>query len=318
LGKTIKIFYASDVHGSDVCFKKFINAASFYGVDILILGGDITGKMIVPIIEQPNGSFEANFLGKQVILNSEEEVKQLEQKIRNAGFYPYRTNPQEVTKLKEDEKMLNELFSRLMMESVKKWIEFAESKLQKLKVKCFIMPGNDDQFIIDQVLNSSKIIVNPEGKALHLDEHHEMVSTGYANITPWRCPRDVSEEELAEKINNMISQVDNIKNCIFNFHCPPYGTTLDLAPKLDENLKPIVSGGSFVMEHVGSKAIRKAIEEYQPLLGLHGHIHESRGIDNIGRTICLNAGSEYTEGILRGIIITLSEGKIKSYYPVSG
>jgi Icc-related predicted phosphoesterase len=306
------------VHGSDVCFKKFINAASFYDVDVLILGGDITGKMIVPIIEQPNGSFEANFLGKQVILNNEEEVKQLEQKIRNAGFYPYRTNPQEVTKLKEDEKMLNELFSRLMMESVKKWIEFAESKLQKLKVKCFIMPGNDDQFIIDQILNSSKIIVNPEGKALHLDEHHEMVSTGYANITPWRCPRDVSEEELAKKINNMISQVDNIKNCIFNFHCPPYGTTLDLAPKLDENLKPIVSGGGFIMEHVGSKAIRKALEEYQPLLGLHGHIHESRGIDNIGRTICLNAGSEYIEGVLRGIIIILSDGKIKSYYPVSG
>jgi len=306
------------VHGSDVCFKKFINAASFYDVDVLILGGDITGKMIVPIIEQPNGSFEANFLGKQVILNNEEEIKQLEQKIRNAGFYPYRTNPQEVTKLKEDEKMLNELFSRLMMESVKKWIEFAESKLQKLKVKCFIMPGNDDQFIIDQILNSSKIIVNPEGKALHLDEHHEMISTGYANITPWRCPRDVSEEELAKKINNMISQVDNIKNCIFNFHCPPYGTTLDLAPKLDENLKPIVSGGGFIMEHVGSKAIRKAIEEYQPLLGLHGHIHESRGIDNIGRTICLNAGSEYIEGLLRGIIIILSDGKIKSYYPVSG
>jgi Icc-related predicted phosphoesterase len=306
------------VHGSDVCFKKFINAASFYDVDVLILGGDITGKMIVPIIEQPNGSFEANFLGKQVILNNEEEIKQLEQKIRNAGFYPYRTNPQEVTKLKEDEKMLNELFSRLMMESVKKWIEFAESKLQKLKVKCFIMPGNDDQFIIDQILNSSKIIVNPEGKALHLDEHHEMISTGYANITPWRCPRDVSEEELAKKINNMISQVDNIKNCIFNFHCPPYGTTLDLAPKLDENLKPIVSGGGFIMEHVGSKAIRKAIEEYQPLLGLHGHIHESRGIDNIGRTICLNAGSEYIEGVLRGIIIILSDGKIKSYYPVSG
>ncbi len=245
-------------------------------------------------------------------------LKRLEQKIRDAGFYPYRTNLQEIKKLKEDEKMLNELFSRLMVESVEKWIIFAENKLQKLKVKCFIMPGNDDQFIIDSILNNSKIIINPESKVIKIDDEHEMISTGYANITPWRCPRDIEEEELAKKINNMVSQVENMKNCIFNFHCPPYGTTLDLAPKLDETLKPIVSGGSFIMEHVGSKSIRKAIEEYQPLLGLHGHIHESRGVDNIGRTICLNPGGEYTEGILRGIIVVLNKEKIKSYYPVSG
>ncbi|MEM2843188.1 MAG: hypothetical protein QXZ53_04845 [Candidatus Bathyarchaeia archaeon] len=145
-----------------------------------------------------------------------------------------------------------------------------------------------------------------------------MISTGYSNITPWKCPRDIFEEDLERKINAMTSQVKDMKNCIFNFHCPPYGTTLDLAPKLDETLKPIVSGGGFVMEHVGSKAVRKVIEENQPMIGLHGHIHESRGVDNIGRTLCLNAGSEYTEGILRGILIVLSDGKIKSYSPVSG
>jgi len=318
LPKQTKIFYASDVHGSDVCFKKFINSASFYGVDILILGGDITGKMIVPVIKQSTGGFEADFLGKKIVLSGEEEVKRLEQRIRDAGLYPYRTDPQEIVKLKEDKKMLNELFLRLMMESIERWVSFAENKLRNLKVKCFIMPGNDDELVIDQILNKSEIIVNPEGKCILIDEEHEMISTGYANITPWKCPRDIEEEELERKINAMISQVKNIKNCIFNFHCPPYGTTLDLAPKLDENLKPIVSGGGFVMEHVGSKAIRKAIEENQPMLGLHGHIHESRGVDNIGRTLCLNAGSEYAEGILRGILIVLSDGKVKSYSPVSG
>jgi len=162
-------------------------------------------------------------------------------------------------------------------------------------------------------------VINPEEKVVPVDDKHEMISTGYTNITPWNCPRDVSEEELAKKIENMTSKVTNMKNCIFNFHCPPYDSSIDSAPKLDKDLKPAVSpGGEMLMIPVGSTAVRAAIEKYQPLLGLHGHIHESRGTAKIGRTLCLNPGSEYGEGILRGALITLEDDKVKSHQLTSG
>ena len=46
---TLQLYYASDVHGSDVCWRKFLGAGRFYGVQALIMGGDLTGKAIVPI-----------------------------------------------------------------------------------------------------------------------------------------------------------------------------------------------------------------------------------------------------------------------------
>jgi Icc-related predicted phosphoesterase len=146
-----------------------------------------------------------------------------------------------------------------------------------------------------------------------------MISTGYANITPWRCARDVPEEELMTRIESMAAKLKQPSRSIFNFHCPPYGTMLDVAPQLDENLKPKSSAtGGLQMAAVGSKSVLSAIEKYQPMLGLHGHIHESRGFQMIGRTLCINPGSEYTEGILRGFLAELTEDKVKDHMFVSG
>lgn len=300
-----KIFFAPDIHGSEICFMKFINATRFYKVDAVILGGDLTGKMIVPIVEQPNGSFRSNYLGIKRVVKTQEEIKSLMKNIRFGGGYPFLTNLQEMEELKANDKKVDELFSRLMIETIERWIKIADERLKDTEVKCFMLPGNDDRVEIDESLRKSEYIINPEGKVVEIDGQHEMISTGYANITPWKAPRDITESELSKKIDDMVSQVKNIRNCIFNFHCPPYGTPLDLAPQLDETLKPVTSGNQVIITSVGSTAVCSSIEKYQPLLGLHGHIHECRAFTKIGRTLCINPGSEYAEGILRGCIVSL-------------
>jgi len=205
-----------------------------------------------------------------------------------------------------------------MVETVERWIQMAEERLRISEIKCFISPGNDDRWEVDVPLNRSKIITNPEEKVVELDQHHEMISLGLTNHTPWKSPREFNEEVLAERIDKMAANVKNMENCIFNLHCPPYGTVIDPAPKLDETLKPMLSGGQVVMTPAGSTAVRDAIKKYQPLAGLHGHIHESKGVAAIGRTKCFNPGSEYGEGVLRGLLVDLTEKGIKSYLFTSG
>ncbi|MGD0177076.1 MAG: metallophosphoesterase [Candidatus Bathyarchaeia archaeon] len=314
-----RIFFTSDVHGSDVCFLKFLNSAKFYQADILILGGDITGKMIVPILEQADGTCVSEFLGNRQILRTMQEREVLEKKIRNNGYYPYLTTPEEMEKLRNDKKLLDELFSKVMADGVKRWVSIAEERLKESNVKCYISPGNDDRLNIDDVLKSSPAVLYPEDEVVWLDDYHEMITTAWTNPTPWHSPRETTEETLAEIIHRMSSKVERMENCIFNLHCPPYGTLIDLAPELDDTLKPKVSGGGGVsMIHVGSSAVRQAIEENQPLVGIHGHIHESRGFVKIGQTLCINPGSEYGEGILRGVLINLDEKHVKSHILTQG
>ena len=313
-----RIFFTSDVHGSDVCFMKFINAAKVYQAHVLILGGDVTGKMIVPIVRQPDGTYFSEFLGSTQILKTKEERDNLEKNIRNGGYYPYMTNPDEMERLSNDKKLQDELFSRVMVDGVKRWVQVAEERLKGTSTKCYISPGNDDRFNIDEVLKSSSLILYSEDQTVWIDEEHEMITTAWTNPTPWKSPRETTEEKLAEIIERMTSKVQRMESCIFNLHCPPHNTTIDVAPELDETLKPKISGSSVSMVHVGSVAVRQAIEKNQPLLGIHGHIHESRGFVKIGRTVCINPGSDYGQGILRGAVINLDEKGIKSYMLIQG
>jgi Icc-related predicted phosphoesterase len=313
-----KLFFASDAHGSERTFIKFLNSAKFYGANVLILGGDITGKMIVPIRDQGDGTFKTRLLGTEYTLRTEQELQDMEKNIRYNGFYPYLTTEAAKQELDTDHEKVDELFSRLMTETTARWISIAEQRLKGTGTKCFIMPGNDDRLEIDRVFEKSEYVVNPEGHVVEVDEHHEMISTGYVNVTPWKAPRDIPEEKLQEKIEAMTTQVKNMQNCIFNFHCPPYDSGLDAAPKLNADLKPTLSPAGVVMIPAGSTSVRRAIEVHQPLLGLHGHIHESSGFARLGRTLCLNPGSEYSEGVLRGALVTLSKDKVKSYILTRG
>lgn len=297
---------------------KFLNAAKFYRADALILGGDITGKMIVPIVEQTDGTFVAQFLGNQEIMETRKESEELEKKIRSSGFYPYRTIPSEVEKLENSKGLLDELFSKVMVESVKRWVSIAEEQLKGTNVKCYISPGNDDRFDIDNVLKSSSFILYPEDEVVSVDSNHEMITSAWTNYTPWHSPRETSEEKLNEILEGLAARVQRMENCIFNLHCPPFDTTLDLAPEIDQDFKPVTKAGTMSMIHVGSKSVRQAIEKHKPLLGLHGHIHESRGFAKIGRTLCVNPGSTYADGILLGALLNLEDKGVKSYMLTQG
>ena len=313
-----RIYFVTDVHGSDRCFRKFVNAGKFYKANVLILGGDITGKMIVPLVKGSDGNYECTHEGNKYILKSQEEVDKMMKTIREAGFYPFVSDPKEVEEMSSKRELVDRMFVRLMKESIKGWMELAEERLKGTGIRCYISPGNDDVLDIDEVLNSSSYVVNPEEKTVDIDEEHEMITMGYTNHTPWHSPREVDESVLAEKIERMAGQVRDMKRTIFNLHVPPIDTVLDQAPKLDENLKPMITSGQVLMIAAGSTAVRESIEKHQPLAGMHGHIHESRGVVKIGRTMCFNPGSEYNSGVLRGLICEVEKDSIKSYLLTSG
>jgi Icc-related predicted phosphoesterase len=312
----VKLFYATDVHGSDRCFTKFVNAASFYGADAILLGGDLTGKAMVPLVHA-NGAHRGVFLGEDVAAEGDALVE-LERKIANAGYYAFRCEPDEEEALRTDAEARDALFLRLMRERLERWVALAEERLRPQEIPCYVNAGNDDPAEIDAVLEESGWVQFLEGRVVRLPDGTEVASCGYANRTPWDCPRDVEEDELGRRIEAVVGLLGDPGQAVFNFHCPPYDTGIDSGPKLDENLRMTSGAGGAEMQPVGSTACRAAIERYQPLLGLHGHLHESRGVHKLGRTICINPGSEYNEGILRGALVDLRKGKVKSHQFTTG
>ena len=313
-----RIFFVTDVHGSDRCFRKFVNAGKFYSAGVLVLGGDITGKMIVPLVKQPDGSYKGEFGGTQYTPKSESQVNETLKAIRDSGYYPYLTTPDEFNELSAKPELVKDLFKKLMKASIADWMKLAEERLKGTGISCYVSPGNDDFFEIDQALDSATYVVNPEEKVVQIDGQHEMITLGYANHTPWNSPREVDEGVLQQKIDKMAAQVKDMKKALFNIHVPPIDTLIDQAPKLDQNLKPVISGGSVAMISAGSTAVRSSVERYQPLAGIHGHIHESRGVVKVGRTVCFNPGSEYNSGILKGLLLDIDQDQIKSYMLTSG
>lgn len=313
----MRLFYATDVHGSTRCFTKFVNAAGFYGVDAVVLGGDITGKAIVPLVAE-NGRYRGHFLGESVSAAAGEELDALEKKIAATGYYAWRCTADEAADVSSDPAKQHDLFIRLIAERVEQWMRLAEERLEPQGIPCFVNAGNDDPPEIDQVIEESSWVQFLEGRVVELPDGTQVVSCGYANVTPWHCPRDVEEPELARRLENAIAKLDDPGAAIFNFHCPPYDTGIDAGPKLDEDFRVTAGAGGVEMAAVGSRACRAAILEHQPLLGLHGHLHESRGTHMLGRTLCVNPGSEYTEGLLRGALFELKKGKVKSHQFTAG
>jgi Icc-related predicted phosphoesterase len=315
---TSRVFFITDVHGSTRCFKKFLNAAKFYSANVLVLGGDITGKLLVPIIEQGDGSYRCTYEGGELWLKNKTEVDGIVAKSNDSGYYTQLMTKKEYAETAADPNKVKAAFVKAMVDRVGEWVRLAEERLARTGVSCYISPGNDDTFDIDPVLTSSSYVVNPEGRVVSIDGDHEMITLGYTNHTPWNSPREVDEEELSKMIEGMAANLKSPKSAIFNIHIPPIDTLIDKAPMVSDNLKVVVKGNQVQMISAGSSACRKAIETHQPLLGIHGHIHESKGIVKIGRTLCANPGSEYGEGILRGFLAQLEGDRIKSYLLTSG
>lgn len=313
---TVRLFYSSDIHGSERCWLKFLNAAQFYGAQALVMGGDLTGKMLVPLVETAEGC-RASFLGQETLARDDAELATLEKNIRFNGFYPYRCSPDEYRRLEAEPDYLDQVFRRVMVDAVRRWIALAEERLAGSGVACFVMAGNDDELALDEVLRSGNVVRNPDGCVLEWGRY-QILGESWVPPTPWHSPREVSEEELERRIRAVADRLDRDRPAIFVLHSPPYRSTLDDAPKVRDDLTVATDGGQVVMTPVGSTAVRRVIEEFQPLLALHGHIHESRGAVRIGRTLCINPGSAYGEGVLHGALITLEGDRIVAHQLVSG
>jgi Icc-related predicted phosphoesterase len=302
----LRLFFATDIHGSERCFRKFLNAGSFYGADVLVMGGDMTGKMLLPVVALEDGRYAATISGRERVVDAD-ELPALKALVANGGMYAHECSVDELAALRDDPAAVDALFRSLMTDTIERWLGLAAERLNGRV--CLMAPGNDDPAFVDALLDGSSVVVNPEGRVTTLPGGYELISCGTSNPTPWDTPRELPEESLGELIEASAVLVERPERAIFNLHVPPRDTPIDQAVMLDGELRPVLEAGSPVIAGVGSSAVRAAIERYQPMLGLHGHIHESRGEARIGRTVSLNPGSEYGEGVLRGVLVTLSEKK---------
>ncbi|HZU68331.1 MAG TPA: hypothetical protein VFA09_13735 [Ktedonobacteraceae bacterium] len=311
------IYYASDVHGSNRCFRKFLNAAKFYKAQVLVMGGDILGKGLVFLEEVRPGVYVTQVRGQRLELSSESEVQAFEKAAADKGLYPYRCRKSEQEALAASGE-IESLFEHLMKARLEEWVALADERLEGTGVRCYIMGGNDDPPAVLEALAAGRIVRNPEDGPVMLDDTSEMISLGWSNPTPWNTPRECSEDELGRRIDALMSRVKRPDALVMNLHVPPYGSGLDDAPELNADLKVQSNLGQTRFKPVGSTAVRAAIERYQPLLGLHGHIHEAHASCKIGRTVCINPGSDFSEGVLHGVLATLHKGKLRGYQMVSG
>ncbi len=310
----MKVFFATDLHGSEMCWRKFLNAAKFYEADVLICGGDMTGKAIVPIVQE-NGGFTLTLGGEHQAVAAD-HVEEVEAQVRRKGYYPLRMTPERLHELDEDPAKRTQTFQQVMLDGVERWMNMAGEKLRGSGIRLFVCPGNDDELEVDDVIRRSDYVELGEGRMVEIDGF-TMISTGWSNHTPWNTHREETEEKLGERIEAMASRISDQSKAIFNLHCPPYKSGLDEAPAIDSELR-LLHGGR-ALRPVGSTAVRAVIERYQPLISLHGHIHESKGAVKLGKTLSINPGSSYEEGMLMGAIVQLDARKgIKSYQLVNG
>ncbi len=301
--RAYRIYFSTDIHGSDRCFRKFLAAAAVYEADALVLGGDIVGKAIIPITRLAGGKYRAIIFGEERVCSADELVE-LERTINFNGLYPWVGDEGEVARLHEDEQFGKELFEDIMVTQVRAWCDLAAQRLSPDTI-CLITPGNDDPFVIDAVLKEAEKVISPEGEVVQIGPAW-MASLGNTNRTPWATDREYDEPDLAKQIESIVAPVADGRKLVFNFHCPPFDSGLDTVAKLDSDFRPVTKQGQIVEIPVGSTAVRDAILRYQPVAGLHGHIHESHGVRRIGQTVCINPGSDYSAGVLKGVLLDLT------------
>ena len=314
--RPFRVFFATDVHGSDRCFRKFLAAASVYEANVIILGGDVAGKAMVPIVPAGGDTYSFSLQGAQQTVAGA-ELEEAKQRMNFNGFYPRVTEPDEVARMTEDPDYVARLFEEAIAEQLRGWCELAAQRLAD-EVRCIITPGNDDPHVIDGVLEQASKVECSELETIEVGPVW-LSSLGNTNRTPWDTDREFEEDDLERQIHEMVDPYTTRGPLIFNFHCPPYASRLDTAAQLDDDLRPVLRNGTPIEVPVGSTAVRSAIEHYQPVAAMHGHIHESAGATQIGRSWCFNPGSEYGSGVLKGLIVDLEEdGDLRSYLFTNG
>jgi len=275
----------------------------------------MTGKAVVPFVHLGGKNYRVTLLEQVFEPTNEDELQDMVKRVRSRGYYPYMTTSDEIAELEKQPQRVNKIFLDEVLKVVQQWMDLADKKLDGTDMKIYCSPGNDDMDEVDAIIRSSKRVLLVEGQVSSLDGH-EMIASGWSNRTPWDTHREEDEDQLAVRYEAMISQLKDPHNAIFNIHVPPYKSGLDEAPELDKDLRPVLAGNSMIP--VGSTALRSAIEKVQPLLSLHGHIHEGRGAMRIGKTLCINPGSMYEQGTLLGAIVKLGKNKIDNYVLTTG
>ena len=316
-----RLFLAADIHGSEIVFRKFLSAAKFYDADALMMGGDFTAKTIAPIVEQDDGRFRTRLSGLTRENLTESEVKPVEESIANSGQYPVRLSEEDYEAHRADPNKIDALFTQLMIDQIQRWTQMAEKHLAPLDIPLYWIGGNDDKTeALEHVIETPHVHYVDEA-VTRFDEDHEILGFGWTNPSPWHTPRELSEERLERRLNPLLNRVQDPARCIYLMHAPPYGTGLDIAPKLDTSTdppRPFTQGGQEILIPVGSTTFRDAILETQPVLGLHGHIHETKNAARLKRTVCVDPGSEYSSGTLRGAIINLERDRVLGYQFTTG
>ncbi len=315
----MRIFYSVDVHGAETVWRKWISAINIYECDCLMLCGDLAGKALVPIIDYGKGYSKSGYFGREVKLKSEEEILDWEQKLRNGGVYSCRINADELEEMKKNPDIVDATMKREVVQRMREWLELLCEKIDTSRVTSIVMPGNDDPQELDEAIKefADRGIIYPTDKIVML-EGHELISNEYVTPTPWDTPRETNEKGMKKMLEEKIGWLKDVHNSIWNIHCPPKDTDIDVAPKLSSDLKVQSGAGGIEMVHVGSQSVRDMIAKYQPMLSLHGHIHESSGFTYIGETLCINPGSEYGEGLLRGFVVELTPETVEKYWKVQG
>jgi uncharacterized protein len=299
----LRVFFATDLHGSEICFRKALAAPGFYEANLLIVGGDLSGKAMIPTLPATGGRV-AEFLGKEEHLDTSEEEKRFARHVADAGYYVWAVaDPAQL----DDEEERARAFREAVRERLAHWVELADERLPAAGLRCYMAPGNDDEDFVDDVLATADAIVNGEGQVLEIADGLRLASCGWSNPTPWETHREESEEALMARMDRLVPAHDGGEGLLLNFHVPPHGTNLDVCAALDDDHKVVVRSGVPLMTSAGSVSTRHFIETRQPVLSLHGHIHESKGAETIGRTPCLNPGSTYGDGMLAGCLVDLVE-----------
>lgn len=315
-----RLYVCSDLHAAERAWRKLLNAtaANIYKADVVLIAGDLTGKAIVPIIRS-NGRLEAELLGNRRVARDERELAALEREIADIGYYSFVTTDEEAARIGADAGARTTLFQRLIAERLEAWLRLADERLGGSPVPVYLMPGNDDDFSIDAILDRPGwVAANANEKVLDIPGGLQLVSMGWSSPTPWHTPRELGEEEFLDRLSALAAPVREMRRTVIMTHVPPYDSGLDTAPLLDASLRPTVSAGDLLRGPVGSSGVRAAVERFRPLLGVHGHIHESGGEARIGETLCVNAGSEANHGILRGYLVDVGPGGIERWLRVEG
>jgi Icc-related predicted phosphoesterase len=320
VAKPFRLYVCSDIHASERAWRKFVNAMrdNVYGVDAAVIAGDLTGKAIVPVVGDGGGAWTATVLGQRRIARSEEQLAELERAIADLGYYAVRVTEDERRAMEADPALVRRLFDEQITRRVREWMELATDRLEGSGVPVYLMPGNDDDFEIDPVLADSTYCRNVNEQVVDLTPWHQLVSMGWSSPTPWSTPRELPEEEFLDRLSTLMKDVRDPTQTVMMTHVPPYDSGLDTAPLLSPDLRPTISAGDVLRGPVGSTGVRKAIETFRPVLGVHGHIHESGGERRIGGTLCVNAGSEANHGVLRGYLVDLTDRGVERTLRVEG